>query len=77
MRLTDTGMINDDGTRPVPYPFQVWSWLGGWKPICIKHKLLFMRRRLIGEHLYCNFDPKDCPSSDYAKHLSGYKRVWL
>lgn len=74
--------IDADGTitRPIPVPFEQWSFLGGWKPICIKHKLLFQHRRSYYDHYttVCNdFNTSECPPSDYAIKLKKYKRIWL
>jgi hypothetical protein len=84
LSFSDEGVteVADDGTvsRPTPVPFEQWSFLGGWKPICIKHKLLFQRRQSYYDHYttLCNdYKTSECPPSDLAIQLKGYRRVWL
>jgi hypothetical protein len=67
-----------------PVPFYLWSFLGGWKPICLKHKLIFQRKSGYYNHYdpTCNdFDdlPKkpEWPKSDLAILTRGFKRIWL
>lgn len=76
-RFTENGVMVDDGRgwqRPVAEPFRLWSFLGGWKPVCVKHKLLFQRpASYYKDHAYCKGDK--FPPSDLAIHAH-YKRVW-
>lgn len=74
-RLTD-----QNGVERVPQsePFAVQTRLGGWQPICIRHKLVFKDRKHYDDHWtpVCeNFDYKECPPSDLKKHLKGYSKA--
>lgn len=83
LHLDETGFteIDEDGaiTRPTPVPFQVWTLIGGWRPICNEHKMLFVsRRRYYEEHSYCDKEWQAYPDKDwYWIKVPSYKRVWL
>lgn len=71
--------IDKDGTQHTAQaePFQVQTLFGRWKPICIRHKLLFKNREQFNEHWtpVCNeYETSEVPPSDYAKHLKGYTK---
>lgn len=56
-------------------PFELQCLIGGWKPACTKHKLIFMfRSRYYRKHGKCKGGAY--PPSDLAIK-SGYRKVWL
>jgi hypothetical protein len=78
-RFTDDGMqhVADDGTvtRAYPVPFQVKTLFGNWRPICVKHKLIFKNEGSHYEHWtpQCdNIKLTEYPSSDMKWKLKGY-----
>ncbi len=85
-RFSDTGIQVNEGDgwqRPAPRPFYLGSFLGGWKPICLRHKLLFQREQRYYEHYspacedYTGLDPKPTwPKTNLAILERGFKRVW-
>lgn len=54
LTFTEDGpkMRHDDGSLSdaQSIPFYQWSFLGGWKPVCVKHNLIFMRPSLYDRH---------------------------
>jgi hypothetical protein len=55
----------------------LWSFLGGWKHVCVVHKLLFQFNSAYQKHGY--HAPKhtnEYPPGDLAMR-AGYQRVWL
>lgn len=72
--------IDENGIQYTPQaePFAVQTRLGGWKPICIRHKLIFNNRAHYDEHwtpVCDDFGYRDCPPSDLLRHLKGYKKA--
>lgn len=75
---------HDDGTlSDAPsVPFYQWSLLGGWKAVCVKHNLMFMRKGGYERHwnTVCEgVAPGDLPEHDMAikNRTFKFKKVWL
>ncbi len=57
-------------------PFQLWCFIGFWKPICVKHKRIFMfESRYYRDHASCG--GHNYPCSDLAIGSLSYRKVWL
>lgn len=62
-------------------PFYQWSFLGGWKPVCIRHNLIFMRPSSYEKHWtpVCEQHKTfDLPEHDMLARNRSFKpkRVW-
>ena len=71
---------NGEITRPAPIAFKIWTIMGGWKPICNKHKKIFVSWNTYNrEHAYCNTKKlQPYPEKDwYWIKVPSYTRVWL
>lgn len=81
-RVTENGLMVNTGDgweRPTPIPFELWSFIGGWKPVCVRHKLIFQRRySFYKDHANCEPESlSEYPASDLAIKAKGFRRVWL